>query len=121
MRRIVFEYLDPPLRLDVLPADVNVNAVFRAAAITHAQPAALAAMVGRLSEDAARRRLARAYAEGVITGSPTEGYTHYSRDDWCAWLLAHPEEFDRVRGICEVLSNFEDPDHAQEGPQAPGA
>lgn len=106
VRRITFEYLD--VSIDVLPAVVAENAVFRAAFAAYVQPYRLAAQLGRLSEDTARRGLAKAYAEGVITGSPTPALCDYGRADWERWLLEHPDEFETIRAVCEVAENFKD-------------
>lgn len=108
MRRINLAYV--PIRIDVLPADPEINPVYRAASLAFVQPYSLAASLGRLREETSVRALARAYAEGVICGSPDDEYIYYDREDWVRWLTAHPEEFGTIRSICEVRKNFEDPD-----------
>lgn len=122
LRRICFPYLSPPIKIDVWPADLESNAVYRAACIAWLKPLELAARVGRVDEEAGRTRLAWVYAEGVIQGSPSPQCDGWGRDEWRQWLLDHPEEFDRLRGICEVTTNFEDvPDDAPPRPTAAGA
>lgn len=105
MRRLRFDYI--PIAIDILPADPKVNRIYAAAAMAHVQHLTLAAQLGRVSEDRAEQALAKAYAEGVVVGSPTPGYEHYERSDWERWLLAHRDEFAQLRSIAEVPENFE--------------
>jgi hypothetical protein len=107
LRRLVFQYDDDPtnpvngVKIDFLPADPSVNAVFRAALQAHVQPYALSAHLGRLTEPTAIKALAKAYAEGVITGSPCDALMNMTRGDWEQWLIDHPDEFERLREEAE--------------------
>lgn len=106
-RRLRFAFEDEPeaptngLCIDFYPADPRVNCLFRAAMAAHVQPYMLAARVGRLSEDTATRALARAYAEGVISGSPSEELHCHSTAEWAEWLVANPREFEILREHAE--------------------
>lgn len=105
VRRLRFDYI--PVAIDILPADPKVNRIYAAAAMAHVQHLTLASQVGRLSEEVATRALAKAYAEGVIVGSPTPGYEEFDRTDWERWLNENPDEFSQLRSIAEVSENFE--------------
>lgn len=104
LRRIVFEYLG--VSVDVSEASVERNLIFRAACMTYVQPYSLAAQVGRLGDDVATEALAKAYAAGVVAGSPDPALADLDEQGWVRWLLSHPEEFDQIRAICEHPDNF---------------
>ena len=114
MRCIEFAYI--PARINVMPADPKLNVLFRAASMTYLQPFALAVELGRLTEATALKNLAMAYGEGVIAGSPDEELMDFTPRDWTKWLLDHPEEFEQLKGICEVSSNFVDEGPANGNP-----
>lgn len=97
------------VEVDILPAVPEFNPLFNAAATACIKPLSLSAHLGRLSEEVAQEALARAYAEGVIVGSPTPELEHLDREGWYQWLLQHPDEFAIIRSIAEVKRNF-DPD-----------
>lgn len=105
VRRINFQYV--PIRIDVLRASTD-NPVYRAALMTYIQPFALAARLGRVSEEAATLAWAKVYAEAVIVGSPDDPYVGYDRAAWIQWLTEHPEEFERLRELCTPAENFQD-------------
>lgn len=100
IKRIRFEYLDD-LTIDCYEADPGVNAIFRACLMQHVQPHMLAARLGRLSEETATLNLAKAYSQGVISGSPTPGFDAFSHEQWREWLIEHPHEFTSIREALE--------------------
>ncbi len=94
--------------VDALPAVPELNPLFRASAMAWVRPLSLASQLGRVSEGVALRALARAYAEGVIAGSPTPEASGWGPGEWVAWLLAHPGEFDALRAIVGRRKTWED-------------
>lgn len=105
LRRLVFAY-SGDARVDVYPADFELNPAFAAAVEAYVKPYALAEELGRLDEDAARWALARAYAAAVIYGSPDEDLAGLDREGWVSWLLEDPVRFDDLRALCEDRTNF---------------
>lgn len=108
MRQVVFDYREDKLAINILQADANVNSIFQAAVLTHIRPYALAASMGRLSEARSEQLLARVYADGIIVGSPTEGYDKFTQADWEKWLLENKEEFRQLRSVAECPEAFGD-------------
>lgn len=106
-RRILFEYRN--IEIDIFPADPEINMLFRAASMAYLKPLTFASQSGRLSEERAVEALAAAYAEGVISGSPTPELTNLDTLGWRKWLLANPHEFNSLRGIAEHKDNFKEP------------
>jgi hypothetical protein len=93
--------------VDVMPAIPEVNPLFRAASIAFVRPLSLASALGRVSEHVGRRALVRAYAEGVICGSPSPEADGWGRKEWIAWLEAHPDEFDWIRNLASRAKVWE--------------
>lgn len=93
--------------VDVMPAIPEVNPLFRAASIAYVAPLSLASRVGRVSEVVGRRALARAYAEGVVCGSPSPEADGWGPAEWAAWLLGHPGEFDWIRSLASRAKVWE--------------
>lgn len=104
LRRVCLEYV--PVRIDIMPAIAELNPFYRAAAMAFVQPYSLSAALGRITEETATDALARAYAEGVISGSPDAPFTAYSTHEWYHWLIDHPAEFADLRSVAEMKSNF---------------
>lgn len=100
LRRVRFAYLGD-VALDCRVPDLNLNPAFREAVMRHIAPLRLAERMGALSEESALRGLARAYAEGVIVGSPSPSLGLLDAAGWEAWLLEHPEEFDKLRELLD--------------------
>jgi len=107
------------MEIDICAADFDSNPLFRASSIAHIRPYAFAAQVGRLSEERSLQLLAKSYAEGVIVGSPSPGFTDFTIPQWEQWLLGNPEKFATIRAIAEVKRNF-DP-NAETPPNAQSA
>lgn len=101
VRRIRFAYLPGEPAIDCRPPHVDLNLDFRDAVMRNLAPLKLAQRLGRLSETTARRALARAYAEGVVTGSPTAALEQLDTEGWEEWLLANPDEFDELRRLLD--------------------
>lgn len=110
VRRIAFEYLD--VEIDVLPAIMALNPVYEAACKAWVMPLEWAVRAKRHSEQGSNLALMKAYAEGVVVGSPTPALEDFKPEDWIRWFKEHPEEWQRLRGICEAPENFqESPPH----------
>lgn len=97
IKRVRFAYEDVPedeqVVIDIKPADVKRNLLFRAAVQAHLGPYQLASATGRLSDEVAQRQLALAYADGVIIGSMTPDLQDFNTNQWADWLINHPDEF----------------------------
>ena len=110
-RRIRFEYLDG-LEIDFRPAVLELNPIFAAGVIQWVQPLQLAAQLPddhprHLSDQRATAALAKAYAIGVMQGSPEPGADAPAKPkQWEEWLIANPAEFESIRAIAEIESNF---------------
>lgn len=107
LKRFRFEYMGD-VAVDCYPADPAINSVFRACLEQFVKPFMLAERVGRLSEEQATANLAKAYAQGVVAGSPSPGMTEFSYREWESWLIAHPDEFatlrDQLEPKAEIIS-----------------
>lgn len=107
LRRIRFNYKGTPdegcetdgMAIDFYPADPRVNCLFKAAADSFVAPLNFAQRSGRLSEERATEALAKAYAEGVVAGSPCPQFDGYTTRDWAHWLVKHPDEFEDLRAV----------------------
>lgn len=110
-RTICFNYLDD-LEITFRPAVLELNPIFAAGVIQWVQPLQLAAQLPeghprKLTEERALAALAKAYSIGVMQGSPDRDAEAPAKpEQWEAWLLANPAEFQSVRDIAEVESEF---------------
>jgi hypothetical protein len=110
-RRIRFEYLDG-LEVEFAPAVLELNPIFAACVIQWVQPLQLAAQLPdghphKLSDERALAALAKCYAAGAMRGSPDRDAEAPAKpQQWEAWLLANPPEFENIRSVAEVASNF---------------
>lgn len=106
--RVNFAYLG--IRVDIAPAILDLNPVFRAACLHYLRPAMTRKLGASLDNYHAEQMLVSCYARGgVIAGSPDEPYASWDESQWEDWLLANREEFRTIRSFAEVKANW-DPD-----------
>lgn len=113
-REIQFSYLDD-LVVTVRPACVDLNPLYVAAASYWVAPLKLASQLPddhprKLSDERALIALAKVYGMAVMAGSSDERLAAFTPDQWEAWLLENQPEFQSIRDVCEVRTNFVDQD-----------
>jgi hypothetical protein len=109
-RTIRFDYLEG-LEVVVKPAVLDLNPIYQAATIAYVQPLRLAAQLPddhprRLTEERAVAALVKAYAAAVMIAGDRDGMDDWRPHQWETWLAAHPEEFQSIRDVAEVRTNF---------------
>jgi hypothetical protein len=121
IRTVEFSYLDG-LEVHIRPAVLDLNPLYLAACQTWLSPLKLAGLLPEghpraLTEKRAVAGLAKCYAMAVCAGSNVDEMDAWQPDQWEAWLLEHPDEFESLRTVAPVRTNFV----PEDDPRPPGA
>lgn len=101
---ITIQFAEHDIEFDVGPALADLNIYFEVAHMAILQPHTFAAQLGgkHMPEEKARGLMAQAFVEGCIFESRPE----MTADQRYAWLIGHPFEYEKFKGIVEMRSNF---------------
>ena len=70
-------------------------------------PYKLADAAGALTEETGNRILAEAYAQAVIVGSTSPDLADFEPEEWAAWLIENPDEFQTIQHVAAAPESWE--------------
>lgn len=106
METAVVEFAWSGRSVEIKPA-TETNVEFIAALQELYRPYQLADKADALSEQTATRILAEAYAQSVIVGSTSPDLHDMSPEEWAAWLIEHPDEFNAIQQVSGAPEQWE--------------